>query len=146
MPAEPATSPAAVAAVDLGASSGRVIVGRVAARRGSGHLRLHEVHRFANVPVVAGGTLHWDILRLYAETLAGLRLGDREFGLASAGIDAWGVDFGLLDSSGALLGNPVHYRDARTAGVADRVLARVPAAELYAATGIQQLPFNRIQH
>ena len=132
------------AAVDLGASFGRVIVGRVAAGPGTGLLRLREVHRFANEPVVAGGTLHWDILRLYAEMLAGLRLGDREFGLASAGIDSWGVDFGLLDASGTLLGNPVHYRDARTAGAADRVLARLPAAELYAATGIQQLPFNTI--
>jgi rhamnulokinase len=138
------TPPLAVAAVDLGASSGRVIVGQVAARSETAQLRLHQVHRFANNPVSAGGMLQWDILRLHAEALAGLRKADREFGLASAGIDSWGVDFGLLDSDGALLGNPVHYRDARTAGTVDRLLARIPAAELYAATGIQQLPFNTI--
>jgi rhamnulokinase len=144
MPGKQAAVPVAVAAADLGASSGRVIVGQVAAGHGTAELQLHEVHRFPNIPVMAGGTLHWDILRLYAETLAGLGIADREFALASAGIDSWGVDFGLLDSSGALLGNPVHYRDARTDGAADRVLARIPATELYAATGIQQLPFNTI--
>jgi rhamnulokinase len=133
-----------VAAVDLGAASGRVIVGQVAARSETAQLRLHQVHRFPNSPVTAGGTLYWDILRLHAETLAGLARADREFGLASAGIDSWGVDFGLLDSGGVLLGNPVHYRDARTAGAVDRLLARIPAAELYAATGIQQLPVNTI--
>ena len=58
------------------------------------------------------------------------------------GIDSWGVDYGLLDETGALLGNPVHYRDARTGGAAERLWARVPAADLYAVTGIQQLPFN----
>jgi rhamnulokinase len=136
------TPPVAVAAVDLGASSGRVIVGQVAAWSETGRLRLHQIHRFPNSPVTAGGTLYWDILRLHAETLAGLAAADREFGLASAGIDSWGVDFGLLDSGGALLGNPVHYRDARTVGAVDRLLARIPAAELYAATGIQQLPIN----
>jgi rhamnulokinase len=144
MAAKRTTLPVAVAAVDLGASSGRVIVGHVAARSDTAQLRLHQVHRFPNNPVSAGGTLQWDILRLYAEALTGLRMADREFGLASAGIDSWGVDYGLLDSDGALLGNPVTYRDARTAGAVDRLLARIPAAELYAATGIQQLPFNTI--
>ena len=90
------------------------------------------------------GTLHWDILRLYGDILAGLRAASGRFDLASVGIDSWGVDYGLLDAGGALLGNPVHYRDARTAGVAERVLAAVPAPEMYAVTGIQQLPFNTI--
>ena len=126
----------AVAAVDLGASGGRVMAGRVC---GSG-IELHEVHRFPNEPVAAGGTLYWDILRLYAEVRHGLLAAAREFPLASAGIDSWGVDYGLLDASGALLGNPVHYRDSRTDGVA----LPVPAGELYAATGIQHLPFNTI--
>jgi rhamnulokinase len=144
MPGKRASGPVAVAAVDLGASSGRVIVGQVAAVDGTAHLHLHPVHRFANSPVMAGGTLHWDILRLFAETIAGLRVADRDFELASAAIDSWGVDFGLLDSSGTLLGNPVHYRDARTAGAVDRLLARIPAADLYATTGIQQLPVNTI--
>jgi rhamnulokinase len=144
MAATRTSSPVPVAAVDLGASSGRVIVGLVAARSDPARLRLHHVHRFPNNPVAAGGTLYWDILRLYAEALAGLAAADRQFGLASAGIDSWGVDFGLLDSGGALLGNPVHYRDARTVGAVDRLLARIPAAELYAATGIQQHPINTI--
>jgi rhamnulokinase len=129
-----------VAAVDLGASGGRVMAGQV----GTEGVELHEVHRFPNEPVAAGGTLYWDILRLYAEVRHGLAAAVRRFALAGVGIDSWGVDFGLLDASGALLGNPVHYRDARTTGVPARVHAAVPAAELYAVTGIQHLPFNTI--
>jgi rhamnulokinase len=134
------TAVAAVAAVDLGASGGRVMVGAV----GPGQLTLHEAHRFPNVPVTAAGTLHWDILWLHGEILAGLHAASGEFDLASAGIDSWGVDYGLLDGTGALLGNPVHYRDARTAGAAERVLALVPARGMYQVTGTQQLPFNTI--
>ena len=100
----------AVAAVDLGASSGRVMVGNV----GVDHLSLDEVHRFPNVPVRTRGTLHWDILRLYGDILEGLRAASRH-GVGSIGIDTWAIDYGLLDASGALLGNPVHYRDGRTA-------------------------------
>jgi rhamnulokinase len=129
-----------VAAVDLGASGGRVISGRL----DGGRLELTEAARFPNVPVTAGGTLHWDVLRLYRGVLEGLRTAARAGQLDSVGIDSWGVDYGLLDQTGALLGNPVHYRDARTTGVMESVLARVPAAELYAVTGIQQLPFNTI--
>jgi sugar (pentulose or hexulose) kinase len=129
-----------VAAVDLGASAGRVMAGQVSAAG----VTLHEVHRFANQPVSAGGTLYWDILRLYAEVRHGLDAAAREFGLASVGIDSWGVDYGLVGPAGALLGNPVHYRDARTDGVAARMQAAVPADELYAVTGIAQLPFNTI--
>jgi rhamnulokinase len=134
-----ASSRTAVAAVDLGASSGRVMVGRV----GPGQLELAEVARFGNVPVRVHGTLHWDVLRLYRGVLAGLRAaaqpGDP---IASIGVDSWGVDFGLFDVDGRLLGNPVHYRDDRTAGVVDRVLAELPAEEIYQATGVQFLPFN----
>lgn len=133
------TTPA-MAAVDLGASGGRVIAGEVS----RGRLALHEVHRFPNIPVTVNGTLHWDLLRLYAEILAGLRTAARNFDLASVAIDSWGVDYGLLDADGALLGNPVHYRDQRTAGVAEQVLSRISSGELYEATGIQQLPFNTI--
>ena len=125
-----------VAAVDLGASGGRVMAGQVS----DSGVTLHEVHRFPNEPVTAGGTLYWDVLRLYADVRRGLELAARQFPLASAGIDGWGVDYGLLDEAGGLLGNPVHYRDARTEGV--RV--PVPAAELYAVTGTQHLPFNTI--
>jgi rhamnulokinase len=134
------TAPVTVAAVDLGASAGRVVTGRV----GSGLLELREAHRFPNVPVRAAGTLYWDILGLYREVTEGLAAAAAAGGLASAGIDSWGVDYGLLDSAGALLGNPVHYRDARTDGALARVLAAVPAADLYQATGIQQLPINTL--
>ena len=130
------TTSAVVAAVDLGASGGRVMAGRVSGIS----LDLREVRRFGNLPVTVRGTLHWDILRLYDEVLDGLRAAAREYPLASAGIDSWGVDYGLLDESGALIGNPVHYRDARTASVR----AAVPADELYAVTGIQELEFNTI--
>jgi sugar (pentulose or hexulose) kinase len=125
-----------VAAVDLGASGGRVIAARVS-RSG---VELHEVSRFPNEPVRAGSTLYWDILRLQASVVSGLRLAAESFPLTSAGIDSWGVDYGLLDATGTLIGNPVHYRDART----DGVTVPVPAAELYAVTGIQHLPFNTI--
>lgn len=126
-----------LAAVDLGASSGRVMLGRV----GPGELELTEVHRFANGPVRLRDTLHWDILGLYRETLAGLTSAGPLDGI---GIDSWAVDYGLLDRAGNLLGNPVHYRDARTEGIAERVLRTIPADELYAITGLQQLPFNTI--
>jgi rhamnulokinase len=127
---------AAVAAVDLGASGGRVIAARVS--RSS--LELHEVSRFPNQPVSAGGTLYWDILGLHREVTEGLRRGCEQFPLASAGIDSWGCDYGLVDAAGQLIGNPVHYRDGRTNGVR----LPVPAAELYSTTGIQHLSFNTI--
>ena len=133
-----------MAAVDLGASGGRVMVGQVGAGPGGGQLDLHEAHRFPNTPVRVLGTLHWDILGLYRGMLDGLGVAARSFGLASAGIDSWGVDYGLLGAGGALLGNPVHYRDSRTDGVVDDVLAKVPAADLYAVTGVQQMPINTI--
>ncbi|MBC2902320.1 FGGY-family carbohydrate kinase [Streptomyces cupreus] len=125
------------AAVDLGASSGRVMVGRV----GPDSLELTEAHRFANRPVRVPEGLRWDILRLHAGVLDGLRAAGQ---VDSVGIDSWAVDYGLLDADGALLGNPVHYRDARTEGVAEKVWASVPAAELYAATGLQYAPFNTL--
>ncbi|MGW1269410.1 rhamnulokinase [Streptomyces sp. NPDC002491] len=125
------------AAVDLGASSGRVMVGRV----GPDTLELTEAHRFANRPVRLPEGLRWDVLSLYAGVLDGLRAAG---GVDSVGIDSWAVDYGLLDADGALLGNPVHYRDARTEGVAEKVWASVPAAELYAATGLQYAPFNTL--
>jgi len=116
-----------VAAVDLGASSGRVLVGQV----GDGRLELREVNRFANIPVRVAGVLQWDILALYRGVIEGLRAAGREVGqLDSVGIDSWAVDYGLLDATGALLANPVHYRDERTAGVMERVLQKVPAAEV----------------
>ncbi|MFJ1647855.1 rhamnulokinase family protein [Streptomyces sp. NPDC088258] len=137
--------PLPFAAVDLGASSGRVMVGHVS-DRGAGTLRLDEIHRFPNRPVRTAGTLHWDILSLYAGVLDGLRAAGAAAGRAptSVGIDTWAVDYGLLDASGALLGNPVHYRDTRTDGQAEKVGAVLGPAELYAATGLQYLPFNTV--
>ncbi|WP_329557485.1 rhamnulokinase [Streptomyces sp. NBC_00696] len=126
------------AAVDLGASSGRVMVGRV----GPDSLELAEAHRFPNRPVRTPEGLRWDILALYAGVLDGLRAAGPA--LDSVGIDSWAVDYGLLDADGALLGNPVHYRDARTEGVAEKVWATVPASELYASTGLQYAPFNTL--
>ncbi|MFC8305959.1 rhamnulokinase family protein [Streptomyces olivaceus] len=125
------------AAVDLGASSGRVMVGRV----GPGRLELTEAHRFTNRPVRTPEGLRWDILSLYAGVLDGLRAAGR---VDSVGVDSWAVDYGLLDADGALLGNPVHYRDPRTEGVAEKVWDTLPAQELYAATGLQYAPFNTL--
>lgn len=133
----PPSDPRAFAAVDLGASSGRVIVGRVTARS----VGLDEVHRFPNLPVRVGGTLHWDVLALYRGVLDGLRAAGP---VTSVGIDTWAVDYGLLAADGSLLGNPVHYRDTRTEGVPERIRRTVPQAELYAATGVQHAPFNTL--
>ncbi len=126
-----------VAAVDLGASSGRVMLGVV----GDAQLELSEVHRFWNGPVRLRDTLHWDVLHLYRSVLDGLRTAGSVDGI---GIDSWAVDYGLLDASGRLIGNPVHYRDSRTDGVMDRVLQTISTEELYDVTGLQQLPFNTI--
>src|SRR3954471_22013950 len=127
----------AFAAVDLGASSGRVMVGRVE----PGVLGLEQAARFPNDPVRTSGTLHWDILGLYRGVLEGLRAAGP---VRSIGIDSWEVDYGLLDASGALLGNPVHYRDARTDGVPARVAKLIPQERLYALTGLQKQPFNTL--
>jgi rhamnulokinase len=130
-----------VAAVDLGASSGRVMLGHAARDR----LALAEVNRFPNGPVAVRGTLHWDILGLYRGILDGIRAaGRRAEHLDGIGIDSWAVDYGLLDESGALLGNPVHYRDARTTGVMEKVVGELGASRIYETTGLQFLPFNTL--
>lgn len=130
----------AVAAVDLGATSGRVVVGRV----GPDTLETVTVARFANEPIFAGDGLHWDILGLYAAALQGLRAGFRsEPEIASIGIDSWAVDYGLL-REGRLLGAPFHYRDARTGVGVAAVHDRMPHAELFARNGLQFLPFNTV--
>lgn len=130
-----------VAAVDLGASSGRVMVGHV----GPHTLELEETYRFANDPVMLPDGLHWDVLRLYHDIIEGLRRAARATpSIASVGVDGWGVDYGLLDPAGRLLGNPHHYRDARTALGVERVHAAVPQDRLYAKTGTQFLPINTV--
>ena len=132
---------ATMVAVDLGAQSGRVAVGRFDGER----LSVREVHRFPNVPVRIRGTLQWDLLRLYDGVLEGLRAAGRDgAGVDAIGVDSWGVDFGLLDRRGRLIQNPVHYRDARRASFVDRVVELVPARELHERTGIQLIPINTI--
>ncbi len=131
------TTDVTVAAVDLGASRGRVVRGHV----GRGAVDIAEVHRFPNEPVSAGGTLHWDIRALHRGMVHGLRAAGP---VTSIGIDSWAVDYGLLDADGALLSNPVHYRDPRTDGVSPRVARRLGEERLYATTGLQQLPFNTL--
>ena len=133
-------SPLRLVAVDLGAESGRAVVGTFDGDR----LALQEVHRFANVPVTLAGTLHWDFLRLFGDVTAGLRKVAVGGPVASIGVDTWGVDFGLLDERGRLLANPVHYRDARTAGMPELAFATVPRDEIYRATGIQFMPINTL--
>ncbi|HVT69801.1 MAG TPA: FGGY family carbohydrate kinase, partial [Trebonia sp.] len=131
-----------VAAVDLGATSGRVIVGRV----GPGELSLRHVARFGNEPVRVADGLHWNILGLYRDVLAGLTRAEREDPgtIRSVGIDSWAVDYGLL-RQGRLLSIPYHYRDERRcADGAARVHAAVGFPELYGRTGLQHLPFNTI--
>jgi rhamnulokinase len=134
-------SEAAVVAIDLGASSGRVVAGRCS----SDGITLREVHRFPNDPVRAAGVLRWDVLSLFRGILDGLRIAADAVGpIDSVGVDGWGVDYGLLDADGQLLGNPVHYRDLRTAPVFRDVLDRLGAAEVYGATGAQLQPFNTV--
>jgi len=130
----------AFAAVDLGASSGRVMLGRV----GPEHLALTEVHRFRNGGVRLPDGLYWDVLGLYTDVLTGLRAAAREEHLAGLAVDSWAVDYGLLDARGTLQGNPRHYRDPRTDAVIDDVHAKLDPARLYGVTGLQFLPFNTL--
>lgn len=136
---------AGFAAVDLGASSGRVMLGRVDAWRAGPRVVLDEVARFPNGAVDVPGGLRWDLERLWRDIVGGLRTltGGGET-LDGVGIDSWAVDYGLVDRAGALLGAPVHYRDHRTDGVPDRVFATIGAAELYGRTGIQTQQFNTV--
>ena len=129
-------------AIDLGAESGRAILGHLT----DGRLETRELHRFANEPVRLGSTLYWDFPRLFREILEGLRLAaDATDGrLAGVAVDSWGVDFGLLDASGELLGLPVHYRDERTNGMMDEVLRLTSREEIFDVTGLQFLEINTL--
>lgn len=126
-------------AVDLGASSGRVMLGRW----GPDRVTLHELRRFPNGPVAVGGHLHWDVLRLWDEIRAGLS-SSSEVSPAGLAVDSWGCDFALLDEAGELLGNPHHYRDSRTRGMPEEVDRRVSPRGLYERTGIQRLAMNTL--
>ncbi|HEU0291253.1 MAG TPA: rhamnulokinase family protein [Anaerolineales bacterium] len=128
-------------ALDLGAESGRAIVATLEADR----LTLNEVHRFGNGPVRLPDGLHWDVLRLWSEIKAGIaaaiKSGARPVGI---GLDTWGVDFALLDKDGALLGNPFHYRDARTDGMMEKAFKCISRSEIFAQTGIQFMQLNTL--
>jgi rhamnulokinase len=129
-------------AVDLGASSGRLVAGLFDGSR----LRLREIHRFDNGPVAAAGHLYWDLLAQWQHVGQALRaaasagLGQ----IASLGVDTWGVDFALLGRGDELLANPVHYRDPRTDGLLERAFAVVPRREIFAQTGLQFMQFNTL--
>jgi rhamnulokinase len=126
-------------AFDFGAQSGRAVLAHLQ----SGILTTEEVHRFANEPVEYGGSLHWDMPRLWFEVRKALaRLGGME--LAGIGVDAWGVDFALLGERGELLENSYHYRDRRTEGIMEEVLSKVNKEEIYKVTGIQFMPINTL--
>lgn len=129
-------------AIDLGAESGRVMIGR----HEGGRLALEELHRFPTGPVRVGDSLHWDVLRFWSEIQEGLAKAARQHGdsLASVGLDTWGVDFGLLADDDTLIGNPYHYRDRRTDGMLDAALRRVPRAEIYEQTGVQFMQINSL--
>ena len=129
-------------AVDLGASSGRLVVGGWDGRK----FELRELHRFPNGSVNAGGHLKWDVGRLWSEIKQGLRKYASRYDIPLAGIsvDAWGVDFALLDANGELLGDPFHYRDSRTEGMPQRVFARVSERELFQRTGIRTMQLNTL--
>jgi rhamnulokinase len=127
-------------AFDLGAESGRGIIGRFDGQR----LQLDVIHRFANGPVRTLDTLHWDVLHLYVEMLKGLRRAGELGGVDSVGVDTWGVDFALLGRGDTLLGNPRHYRDPHTEGVMEMAFLTVPREEVFRQTGLQFMRFNSL--
>jgi rhamnulokinase len=129
-------------AFDLGAESGRAVLGELKDER----ITLEVIHRFRTEGLIMLGTRQWDLARIYEEMCTGLAICAREHGpeLDGIGVDTWGVDFGLIARDGGVLANPVHYRDKRNEGMMEYAFGIVPRAELYAATGIQFLPFNTV--
>jgi rhamnulokinase len=129
-------------AVDIGASSGRHVLGQFDGKT----LRLEEVYRFENGPVEVGGSLYWDLLGQWTHVQNGLRAVGARPGpkISSVGVDTWGVDFGLLGRHDELLGNPYHYRDARTNGILEKAFALVPREEIFRQTGLQFMQFNTL--
>ncbi len=129
-------------AADIGASSGRIMVGQWDGRT----FALDELHRFPNGGVRASGSLHWDVLRIWAEIQDGLTKYRTRFenGPAAIGVDAWGVDFALLDKHGRLLGNPYHYRDSKTNGMPDLVFKHMDERAWFSRTGVQTMQINTL--
>jgi len=129
-------------AVDVGASSGRHVLGFFDGKR----IQLEEAYRFDNAPVEILGRLFWDLLSQWSHVRQGLRAaGAKTDGqIVSVGVDTWGVDFGLLGRNDELLGNPYHYRDARTNGIMEEAFAQVPRDEIFRYTGLQFMQFNTL--
>ena len=128
-------------AADFGGGSGRVIAGSLA----DGRLELEEIYRFPNRQIKLGERLHWDFPALFEELKNGLKMAARKgYEVKGIGIDTWGVDFGLIDRCGNLVGNPVCYRDSRTEGMPERVFSQLDRAEHYAVTGIQVMAINTL--
>ena len=129
-------------AIDLGAGSGRAILGTLA----EGSVQLLEVHRFANEPVTLGNTLYWNLPELFREVVRSIRLAAAatDGQLDGISVDSWGVDFCLFDRSGQPLGLPVHYRDARTDGRMEGVFETIPDDELFGETGVRSLELNTL--
>ncbi|KXK20217.1 MAG: carbohydrate kinase FGGY [Chloroflexi bacterium OLB15] len=127
-----------VVAIDLGAESGRVLTVTLT----DDGFQQEEIHRFPNNPVQANGVLYWDVLRLWHEIQIGLDAAGS--GAISIGLDAWGVDFALLDKAGQLVANPVHYRDARTNDVMNWVFERIPRQTIFERTGLQFMQLNTL--
>ncbi len=128
-------------ALDLGAGSGRAIVGVLH----EGRIRLEEVSRFENKMLQLNDTLYWDFLALFDHIKKAIALTVQQgYQLRGIGVDSWGVDFGLLDANGDLLANPVCYRDSRTAGLSRQVFQQITEQELYAITGIQTMEINTL--
>lgn len=142
---------AAVASIDLGATSGRVMLAVIHGEHGQEHIEIIEAARFPNGPGASQDAkdpgLRWDVTRLWEAILEGLRVAGglaREQGLSisAIGVDSWAVDYGLIDSDGNLLGLPRSYRDSRLEGVAEQVAERISDAEQYRINGLQRLPFT----
>ncbi|MBR3594481.1 MAG: rhamnulokinase [Clostridia bacterium] len=129
-----------VLAFDFGASSGRAMIAELK----DGKIEMKEIHRFANDPVLVGKRLSWDILRLYHEIKQGIVLAVQDGGFDAIGIDTWGVDFGLINRHGELIGNPANYRDTRTEGMPEEVYKIIPESEIYSTAGIQKMNFNTL--
>ena len=129
-------------AFDLGAESGRAVVGRFDGDK----LSLEEVHRFPNGPTRILDRLYWNPLNLFTQMKQGLAKAVNEFGfeVSAIGLDTWGVDFGLLDKNDQLIGNPYHYRDNHTDGMVEKAFETVPRAELFGQTGIQFIQLNSL--
>ncbi len=129
-----------VLSFDFGASSGRAMLSTYE----NGRIETKEIHRFSNDTVVVNGTMYWDVLRLFFEIKSGITKAVHSGGFDAVGIDTWGVDFGLIDKRGMLMGNPVHYRDRRTEGIPEETFKLVSKEDIYRATGTQCMRINTL--